>query len=90
MPLLPYAEFWANAMSSFFLKAYLETTEGSAFVPNDPNDLSIMLETYMLERAVYDLNYELNHRPKWVRIALHLIQSIVDEKETVSEEVATV
>ena len=88
--LLPYAEFWGNAMSSFFIKAYLETTQGSSFIPNDPDDLSMMLETFMLERAIYDLNYELNHRPAWVRVPLHLIQSIVDQKETVNDELAAV
>ncbi|GAB4043790.1 maltose alpha-D-glucosyltransferase [Spirosoma litoris] len=75
--ILPYAEFWAHYMSGFFMHAYLETVQGSSFIPTDPDDLQMMLETYLLEKAITDLNQELNHRPDWVRVPLQLIKSIV-------------
>ena len=84
--LLPYAEFWAHSMSGFFMKAYLETVRGSSFMPAQADDLQMMLETYMLEKAISDLNYELNHRPDWVRVPLQMIQSIMEEKTVVSAE----
>ncbi|GAB3225293.1 maltose alpha-D-glucosyltransferase [Spirosoma arcticum] len=75
--LLPYAEFWARYMSGFFTKAYINTVQGSSFVPANPDDLQRLLDTFLLEKAVADLQHELNHRPDWVRVPLQLIQSIV-------------
>ncbi len=74
--LLPFAEFWARHMSGFFLKAYLETVQGSAFIPTQTDDLQMLLETYLLEKAVMDLTNELDHRPDWVRLPLQIIQTI--------------
>lgn len=75
--LLPYANTWAQFMSGFFVKAYLETVASSALVPAHADDQQLMLETYLLEKAIIDLNDELHHRPDWVRLPLTLIQSIV-------------
>lgn len=76
-PLLPYAKLWAHYMSGFFVKAYLETVQNSAFIPADKKDLQMMLDTYMLEKALYDLNYELNKRPEWSIIPVKTIKSII-------------
>lgn len=86
IPLLPYAIFWAQCMSNFFMEAYLETVRGSSFIPDDANDLQMMLETYLLEKAISDLNSELSHRPDWVRVPLEIIQSIIEQTGTVAKE----
>jgi len=75
--LLPFAEQWYHYMSGFFVQAYLETVNGSEFIPNDEEDLEIMMQTYLLEKAIYELNYELNNRPDWVIIPLRGIKAIV-------------
>ncbi len=75
--LLPFAEQWYHYISSFFMDAYLQTVKGSSFIPEDKDDLAIMLETYLLEKAIYELNYELNNRPDWVIIPLRGIKSIM-------------
>jgi maltose alpha-D-glucosyltransferase/alpha-amylase len=36
------------------------------------------METYILEKAVYELNYELNNRPDWVLIPIRGIESIIN------------
>ncbi|WP_018612144.1 maltose alpha-D-glucosyltransferase [Segetibacter koreensis] len=76
--LLPFADVWALYMRGFFLRAYLETVKGSAFIPKDEDDLQMMLETYLLERVMLDLNYELNHRPDWVRVPLRVLKAMLD------------
>lgn len=78
--LLPFADLWTYYMRGFFIKAYLETVRGSAFIPQDKQDLQMMLETYMLEKIIYDLNYELNNRPDWVRVPLRVLKSILDKR----------
>jgi maltose alpha-D-glucosyltransferase/alpha-amylase len=84
--LLPYAEFWSRYMSNFFMEAYLKTVEGSSFVPNQPGDLQMLLETYLLEKAVSDLNHELPNRPDWVCVPLQLIQLILEQTEHRNQE----
>lgn len=76
----PFADIWSFYMRSFFIKAYLETVDGSAFIPKDKQDLQMMLETYLLERLILDLNYELNNRPEWVRVPLRVLKAILDRR----------
>jgi maltose alpha-D-glucosyltransferase/alpha-amylase len=75
--LLPFAQLWTHYVSGYFVHAYLQTVEGSIFIPKEKNDRDIMLQTYLLEKAVYSLNYELDNRKELVIIPLRLIQAIV-------------
>ena len=61
---------WNDAVASAFLGAYLETSVGGAWLPESRTDLNVLLDTSLLEKAVYELTYELNNRPLWVPIAL--------------------
>jgi maltose alpha-D-glucosyltransferase / alpha-amylase len=80
--LVPYAEQWFHYMSGFFMKAYLETVKGSAFIPKSQEDLHILMTTFRLEKAVYELNYELNNRPDWVIIPLRGIKALVESTKS--------
>lgn len=77
--LLPFAEQWYHYMSGFFMQAYLATVKGSDFIPGDREDLNILLQTYILEKAIYELNYELNNRPDWLIIPIRGITSILEK-----------
>ncbi len=66
----PWANFWERWVSVSFLQAYLETLGASRVVLGDRDELSILLDAFLLEKALYELNYELNNRPTWVRIPL--------------------
>ena len=75
--LIPFVEHWYHYMSGFFMKAYLETVAGSAFIPKNKEDLETLMTTFLLEKAIYELNYELNNRPGWVMIPLRGIKSLM-------------
>jgi maltose alpha-D-glucosyltransferase / alpha-amylase len=75
--LIPFVEQWYHYMSGFFMKAYLETVKGSAFVPKKKEDLETLMTTFLLEKAIYELNYELNNRPGWVMIPLRGIKALM-------------
>jgi maltose alpha-D-glucosyltransferase/alpha-amylase len=75
--LLPYAEQWYHYMSGFFMQAYLQTVAGSNFIPKEKDDLDVLLQTYILEKAVYEVNYELNNRPNWLIIPIRGIKAIL-------------
>jgi maltose alpha-D-glucosyltransferase/alpha-amylase len=60
------------------MSAYMETVKGSPFIPKDKSDLEILMTTFILEKAVYELNYELNNRPEWVLIPLRGIKDVIE------------
>ena len=72
-----WADLWYRHMSSVFLQSYLQTTAGAVFVPQKSDDLQILLEAYLLDKAVYEISYELNNRPDWVVIPIRGIKHIL-------------
>lgn len=75
--LLLYAEQWYHYMSGFFMQAYLERVKGAKFIPKEKEDLGILLQTFLLQKAIYELNYELNNRPDWVLVPMRGIKAIM-------------
>ena len=51
-------------------RALLSLVRYPGFLPEDREELNILLNIYLLEKALYELGYELNNRPDWVRIPL--------------------
>ena len=51
-------------------------------MPNEPAALSGFLDAYILDKAFYELQYELNNRPDWVAIPLEGILSILGRGAT--------
>ena len=84
--LIPFVEQWYHYMSGFFMRAYLDTVAGSPFIPNNNEDLDTLLTTFLLEKAIYELNYELNNRPGWVMIPLRGIKEIMKRDAVAMEE----
>ncbi|MFC5410219.1 maltose alpha-D-glucosyltransferase [Larkinella bovis] len=76
--LLSFADLWAYQISEIFLKAYLDTVQGNRFYPKDPADLQVLLETYLLERANFDLTFDQTNRPERLLAPIRIIQTIVE------------
>ena len=66
----PWVDTWFQWAAAAFLEGYLEATDGTSVVPRDGDDLRMMLDAYLLDKAMYELGYELNNRPNWVPIAM--------------------
>jgi maltose alpha-D-glucosyltransferase/alpha-amylase len=77
--LQPQAETWYKSVYNLFLDKYLETAGNQNFIPTDVHDLKMLLETFILEKAVYELNYELVYRPDWVMIPINGIKAIMKD-----------
>ena len=71
--LAPWARLWRRWASASFLRGYLGIAAGANFLPPNPDDLRAMLELYLIDKTVYELRYELNHRPEWVGIPLQAL-----------------
>jgi maltose alpha-D-glucosyltransferase / alpha-amylase len=74
----PWADSWHRWVSSVFLRSYLRTAGNAVFVPQSRDELDILLTTHLLEKAVYELGYELNNRPDWVSLPLHGILRLME------------
>jgi maltose alpha-D-glucosyltransferase / alpha-amylase len=73
-----WADLWYRQMSAIFLESYLEATAGAVFLPQQESTLQVFLEAYLLDKAVYEVGYELNHRPDWVVIPIRGIKHLLN------------
>jgi maltose alpha-D-glucosyltransferase/alpha-amylase len=81
VPLLePWAEHWANWIGSAYLQSYLAAADGALFVPDNRDDTEALLDAFLLEKAIYEVVYELNNRPKWISIPLRGIRQILRDR----------
>jgi maltose alpha-D-glucosyltransferase / alpha-amylase len=76
-PLEAWAAAWEREMRNIFLDAYLEATAGKRIVPDDPGTLRNALAVFELEKAIYELGYELNNRPDWIWVPVQGIRNIL-------------
>ncbi len=75
--LLPWAAAWQTWISAAFLKQYLTTADGASFLPADPDSVGRLLRAFLLDKTLYELDYELNNRPTWVPIPLQGVLSLL-------------
>jgi len=64
------SRFWYQSAGASFLRAYLDESGAASHLPPDRAELRILLDAYLLEKALYEIIYELNNRPDWVRIPI--------------------
>jgi maltose alpha-D-glucosyltransferase/alpha-amylase len=74
----PRARAWLRQVSAAFLDSYLMTAGRTSFIPADPREFAALLDRYALGKAFFELSYELNNRPDWVRIPLQGVVELID------------
>jgi maltose alpha-D-glucosyltransferase / alpha-amylase len=72
-----HARFWHVWVSAAFMKAYLDAAGDAPFMPKARADAQVLLDAHLLEKAVYEVGYELNNRPNWARIPLTAILELL-------------
>ncbi len=72
-----WAQFWYVWVSSSFLMSYLNGVEQARLLPDDPEQLRILLDAYLLEKAIYEIGYELDNRPDWLKVPLQGILQLI-------------
>ena len=86
----PWARLWNNWVSTFFLKEYLNTSGGAEVGgPQQRKNLRLLLSAFMLDKALYEIQYELNHRPDWLAISLLGIQELLQNESVKDVESTT-
>src|SRR4051812_27714945 len=77
----PAPEGWERAAREAFLDGYLNTVEPT-LLPAGQAATEKLLAIFELEKAVYELRYEINNRPDWVSIPVVGIARLLEEEDT--------
>ena len=72
------AEDWEQRARERFLESYLETVDATLLPPGDAA-VDRMLAVFELEKAVYELRYELDNRPDWLAVPVAAIRRLLEE-----------
>jgi maltose alpha-D-glucosyltransferase/alpha-amylase len=71
---------WSQRIAQIFLDVYLETARGASFIPEDSATFAMLLDLYLIEKAAYEVCYELNNRPDWIFVPLRGITRILGQR----------
>jgi maltose alpha-D-glucosyltransferase/alpha-amylase len=71
-----WARLWQNFASAIFLWAYRDTIGAAPALLAPPKESQVLLNAYLLEKALYELLYELNNRPTWLNIPMNGILTL--------------
>jgi maltose alpha-D-glucosyltransferase/alpha-amylase len=75
-----WAQHWYTWVAAGFLNAYLDTIKPEGLLPEDHDQLRILLDAFLFDKAVYEVGYELNNRPDWVKVPLQgILQMLAAE-----------
>jgi trehalose synthase-fused probable maltokinase len=72
-----WAESWNTWVADRYLRKYFETAGAASYLPQSQQEIQTVLELHLLEKAIYELGYELNNRPTWVGIPLQGISKLL-------------
>ena len=73
-----WGRFWTASVSASYLRGYLDLAAPAGLVPSSPEQLELLLSVCLLEKAVYEIGYELSSRPDWLRIPLRGVIELLE------------
>jgi maltose alpha-D-glucosyltransferase/alpha-amylase len=71
-----WAQAWQNCASEAFIRGYRETVSKNQNLLPSTAETQMLLDVFVLEKALYELLYELNNRPTWIHIPIAGILSL--------------
>jgi len=74
---------WRERSAAGLLAAYREFLTDPRLWPSDPKQADRLLDFFLLEKAFYEIEYELAHRPDWLRVPLAGAWRILSQAEGV-------
>jgi maltose alpha-D-glucosyltransferase/alpha-amylase len=82
----PFVNFWRTWSSWAFLKGYLGAAGQASFIGTGDEELKILLDAFMMDKAIYELGYELDNRPDWLLIPLLSIGQMLGLKNDQTQD----
>jgi maltose alpha-D-glucosyltransferase/alpha-amylase len=74
----PWILFWHQWVTAGFLRAYMDSASEGSFLPRTRREIEVLLDGLLLEKATYELRYELNNRPDWVKVPIAGILQLLE------------
>jgi maltose alpha-D-glucosyltransferase/alpha-amylase len=76
-----HAVRWRDEASAMFLGGYVATDGIDELLPSEPEGRDALLHAFVLEKALYELRYELDNRPSWVPLPLAALAALAELSE---------
>ena len=76
------AAFWSEWVSATYLKSYFHMAGDRSFIPGTAAERRLLLDVFLLEKALQEVHYDLMNRPDWARIPLRGIVKLVLDDPT--------
>lgn len=82
--LTPLMRDWGERLTEAFWSTYRETLGDNALWPANPEQAQQLLDTFLLEKALYEIEYELTNRPAWSHIPLEATARILFQRGVIA------
>ncbi|MGV3533927.1 MAG: putative maltokinase, partial [Chthoniobacteraceae bacterium] len=80
----PWVQAWTKYVAEQFLEAYLAAVAGTNLVPADRDVLNVLLDFYLVDKAVFEINNELTYRPSMVGVPLRALRALAEKRAETS------
>lgn len=77
----PLVQTWEHETSEAFLKGYRDAIQGCSAWPEAPGAAERLIEFFIIDKALYELRYEMDNRPDWLSIPLFSLLRVLDHHE---------
>jgi maltose alpha-D-glucosyltransferase/alpha-amylase len=74
----PWVRLWYVAAAGTYLREYLDALEGAPFHAQTREEVRVVLQAYLMEKALYEVSYEANNRPEWTPIPVAGIAELLE------------
>ncbi len=75
-----WAAWWRGQVQAAFFRGYLEHIK-PPIIPAEESHARLLLDVWLLNKAAYELTYELNNRPSWAPIPMNGILELLDRPQ---------
>jgi maltose alpha-D-glucosyltransferase/alpha-amylase len=77
----PWASFWSRWVAAAFLRAYREVATAGGFLPDSHDELAVLLDFYLIKRAVNDLRHGLEQHSAAVAVPLQGLLQLLEARD---------
>lgn len=77
----PWSLAWEQLARDRFSHGYLSRSHEGDFLPADRASLAALMDFFEIDKALYELGYEMSHRPDWIDIPLRGIRQVIERGE---------
>ena len=78
--LKPWGRYWEFWISVSYLNGYFDATRQAGLLPKSRDEINLLMNILLLEKAIYELSYELDNRPDWVAVPIEGILELIKVK----------